>query len=80
MAATLRTAERVREIVAEHLGHPLERATDDANLRDDLGADSLDIVELAMAIEEEFGIEIPDNEADAWVTAGDVIRCIEGKR
>jgi|TARA_Y100001960_G_scaffold309185_1_gene367305 acyl carrier protein len=55
---------RVKEIVAEQLGVELEKVTDTANFIDDLEADSLDTVELVMALEEEFGIEIPDEDAE----------------
>ncbi|MDZ4275553.1 MAG: acyl carrier protein, partial [Erythrobacter sp.] len=55
------TADRVAKIVVEHLGVEAEKVTQDASFIDDLGADSLDIVELVMAFEEEFGVEIPDD-------------------
>ena len=58
------TADRVKKIVVEHLGVDAEKVTEDASFIDDLGADSLDIVELVMAFEEEFGIEIPDEDAE----------------
>ena len=58
------TAGRVKKIVVEHLGVEADKVTEDASFIDDLGADSLDIVELVMAFEEEFGIEIPDEEAE----------------
>ena len=58
------TADRVKKIVVEHLGVEADKVTEDASFIDDLGADSLDIVELVMAFEEEFGIEIPDEEAE----------------
>ncbi len=54
------TADRVKKIVVEHLGVEAEKVTEEASFIDDLGADSLDIVELVMAFEEEFGVEIPD--------------------
>ena len=54
------TADRVKKIVVEHLGVEAEKVTTDASFIDDLGADSLDIVELVLAFEEEFGVEIPD--------------------
>lgn len=61
-------ASRVRAIVAENLGVETEKVVDSANFVEDLGADSLDTVELVMALEEEFGIEIPDAEAEKMST------------
>ena len=58
------TADRVKKIVVEHLGVDAAKVTEDASFIDDLGADSLDIVELVMAFEEEFGVEIPDDAAE----------------
>ena len=58
------TADRVKKIVVEHLGVEADKVTEDASFIDDLGADSLDIVELVMAFEEEFGVEIPDDAAE----------------
>ena len=58
------TADRVQKIVVEHLGVEADKVTQDASFIDDLGADSLDIVELVMAFEEEFGVEIPDDAAE----------------
>lgn len=81
MPDTIRTADRVRALVAEHLGVPVENATDDAELSDDLGADSLDAIELSIALEEAFGIpEITDEEVERWTTVGDIVRTVEGKR
>jgi len=71
--------ERVRAIIAEQLGVKLEEVTDSASFIEDLGADSLDTVELVMALEEEFGIEIPDEDAEKMVTVGDAIKYIEQK-
>jgi acyl carrier protein len=61
-------ADRVKKIVVEHLGVEAEKVTDNANFIDDLGADSLDTVELVMAFEEEFNVEIPDDAAETIVT------------
>ena len=72
-------SDRVRAIIAEQLGVKLEEVTDAASFIEDLGADSLDTVELVMALEEEFGIEIPDEDAEKMVTVGDAIKYIEQK-
>ena len=71
------TAERVKKFVTEHLGVEAEKVTEDAAFIDDLGADSLDIVELVMAFEEEFGVEIPDDAAEDIATVKDAITFIE---
>ncbi|WP_156840525.1 acyl carrier protein [Novosphingobium aquimarinum] len=71
------TADRVKKIVVEHLGVESEKVTEDASFIDDLGADSLDIVELVMAFEEEFGVEIPDDAAEKISTVADAIKYIE---
>ena len=71
------TADRVKKIVVEHLGVEADKVTEDASFIDDLGADSLDIVELVMAFEEEFGVEIPDDAADSILTVGDAVKFIE---
>lgn len=73
------TPEKVKSIIAEQLGVKPEEVTPEAKFIDDLGADSLDTVELVMALEEEFGIEIPDEEAEKLVTVGDALRYIEQK-
>jgi acyl carrier protein len=70
-------AERVKKIVVEHLNVDAEKVTDNASFIEDLGADSLDTVELVMAFEEEFGIEIPDDAAESIVTVGDAVKFIE---
>ena len=66
-------AERVKKIVIEHLGVDEAKVTDTAGFIDDLGADSLDTVELVMAFEEEFGCEIPDDAAEKLLTVKDAI-------
>jgi acyl carrier protein len=71
------TAERVKKIVVEHLGVEPEKVTESASFIDDLGADSLDNVELVMAFEEEFGVEIPDDAAEKISTVADAIRFID---
>ncbi|MEQ8331469.1 MAG: acyl carrier protein [Longimicrobiales bacterium] len=67
------TEARVREIIINELGVEAEKVTDDASFVEDLGADSLDTVELVMAFEEEFGIDIPDEDAEQMRTVGDAI-------
>ena len=69
--------KKVKEIVSEQLGKDANEVTDGASFIDDLGADSLDIVELVMAMEDEFGIEIPDEEAEKIKTVKDVIEYIK---
>ena len=71
------TAERVRAIIVEHLSVDEEKVTDTASVIDDLGADSLDTVELVMAFEEEFGIDIPDEDAEKMVSVSDAIKYLE---
>jgi acyl carrier protein len=66
-------AERVQKIVIEHLGVDNDKVTENASFIDDLGADSLDTVELVMAFEEEFGCEIPDDAAEKILTVKDAI-------
>lgn len=70
-------ADRVKKIVIEHLGVDADKVVDKANFIDDLGADSLDTVELVMAFEEEFGVEIPDDAAETIVTVGDAVRFLD---
>ena len=71
------TAEaRVREIIVEELGVEADKVTSEASFVDDLGADSLDTVELVMALEEEFGIDIPDEDAEKMRTVGDAVAYI----
>lgn len=67
------TADRVKKIVVEHLGVEADKVTEEAAFIDDLGADSLDIVELVMAFEEEFSVEIPDDAAEKIATVKDAI-------
>lgn len=69
--------ERVKKIVVEHLGVDEAKVTDNASFIDDLGADSLDTVELVMAFEEEFGVEIPDDAAEKIMTVQDAISFIQ---
>jgi len=71
------TADRVKKIVVEHLGVEADKVVEDASFIDDLGADSLDIVELVMAFEEEFSVEIPDDAAEKITTVADAIKYID---
>ena len=70
-------ADRVKEIIVEQLGVNEEQVVPEAKFVEDLGADSLDTVELVMALEEEFGAEIPDEEAEKLTTVGEAIKYIE---
>ena len=71
------TADRVKKIVVEHLNVDADKVVEGASFIEDLGADSLDTVELVMAFEEEFGIEIPDDAAESIVTVGDAVKYID---
>ena len=72
-------AERVKKIVVEHLGVEESKVSNEASFIDDLGADSLDTVELVMAFEEEFGVEIPDDAAEKILTIKDAIAFIDSQ-
>jgi len=72
-------AVKVKKIIVEHLGVDEGKVTEDASFIDDLGADSLDTVELVMAFEEEFGAEISDQDAEKILTVGDAVRFIESQ-
>ena len=69
--------EKVKSIIVEQLGVTAEQVTTEAKFIEDLGADSLDTVELVMAFEEEFGIEVPDEEAEKLQAVGDVVSYVE---
>ena len=71
--------EKVRDIICEQLGVTEEQVTSEAKFIEDLGADSLDTVELVMAFEEEFSIEVPDEDAEKLTAVGDVVRYVEDK-
>ncbi|MCK9573800.1 MAG: acyl carrier protein [Candidatus Omnitrophica bacterium] len=71
--------EKVKEIIAEQLGVKKEEIKGESSFIDDLGADSLDTVEVVMALEEEFGIEIPDEDAEKITTVGEAVKYIEAK-
>ena len=72
-------AEKVKNIVVEHLGVEKDKVTESSSFIDDLGADSLDTVELVMAFEEAFDVEIPDEKAETILTVGDAISHLESK-
>ena len=72
-------SSRVKKIVADHLGVEESKVADESSFIDDLGADSLDTVELVMAFEEEFGSEISDSDAEKILTVGDAVKYIESK-
>ena len=69
--------EKVKDIIVEELGVEREKLTGEASFMEDLGADSLDTVELVMAFEEEFGCEIPDDAAETILTVGDAVKFLE---
>jgi acyl carrier protein len=71
--------EKVKDIIVEELGVEREKLTDGASFMEDLGADSLDTVELVMAFEKEFDIDIPDEEAEKLRTVGDALRYLQDK-
>ena len=71
------TFEKVKKIVAEKLGVPEEKVTESASFVNDLGADSLDVVEFVMEVEKEFNVEIPDEEAGKLQTVGDAVKYID---
>ena len=77
---TENVSSRVKKIVADHLGIDESKVVDESSFIDDLGADSLDTVELVMAFEEEFGSEISDCDAEKILTVGDAVKFIEEKK
>ena len=80
MASVEEISERVKSIVAEQLGAAADDVTSKASLIEDLGADSLDIVELVMALEEEYEMEIPDEDAEKIQTVEDIVTYISNKQ
>ena len=79
MSSSEETTERVKKIIVDQLGVPADDVTAQASFIEDLGADSLDIVELVMALEEEFNMEIPDEDAEKIQTVNDVVTYISAK-
>ena len=71
--------EKVKDIIAEQLGVKKEEIKPESSFIDDLGADSLDTVEVVMALEEEFGVEIPDEDAEKIITVGEAVKYIDNK-
>ena len=74
------TVQKIKDIIVEQLSVNAEQVTPEAKFIEDLGADSLDIVELVMAFEEEFGVEVPDSDAEKLLSVGDVVKYIEDKQ
>ena len=72
--------DKVKEIIIEQLDVEPEKVTTNANIQDDLGADSLDVVDLVMSLEEEFDVEIPDEAVEGIKTVGDIVKYIEDKQ
>lgn len=69
--------EKLKSLIADQLDVDADTITEDSNIQEDLGADSLDVVDLVMAIEEEFDVEIPDEEVEGIKTVGDIIKYLE---
>lgn len=72
--------EKVLEVVAEQLGVSVEDLTEETSFKDDLNADSLDLFQIIMSLEEEFGIEIPNEDAEKILTIGDALKYVESKK
>lgn len=72
--------EKIKEMVADSLGVDADTVTENSSFKDDLGADSLDLFELVMALEEEFGVEIPTEDLEQIATVGDVIKYVEAHK
>ena len=71
--------EKVKEMLCEQLDVEEDKVTPEASIVDDLGADSLDVVDLIMSLEEEFDVEVPDEDVEGMKTVGDIVKYIEGK-
>ena len=72
--------DKVKELIAEQLDVKADDITETSNIQDDLGADSLDVVELVMALEDEFDVEIPEDQVENIKTVGDIVKFIEDKQ
>ena len=72
--------DKVKEIIVDQLDVDADKVTNGANIQDDLGADSLDVVDLVMSLEEEFDIEIPDEAVEGIKTVGDIVKYLEEKK
>ena len=72
--------DKVKELIAEQLDVKADDITETANIQDDLGADSLDVVDLVMALEDEFDVEIPEDQVENIKTVGDIVKFIEDKQ
>lgn len=75
----METLDKVKRLIAEHLNKPVEEITEDKEIVKDLGADSLDIVEMLMSLEDEFGVTVSDEDAVNIKTVGDIVKTIEKK-
>lgn len=75
----METLDKVKQLIAEHLNKPVEEITEDKEIVKDLGADSLDIVEMLMSLEDEFGVTVSDEDAINIKTVGDIVKTIEKK-
>ena len=73
------TSEKIKELIAKQLNKPVAEITDDKEVVKDLGADSLDVMEMLMNLEEEFGVTVPEEDAVNIKTVGDIVRLIESK-
>lgn len=73
-------SDKIKELIANQLNKPIDEITDEKDVKVDLGADSLDIVEMIMAFEDEFGISVQDEEGAGVKTVGDIIKLIESKK
>lgn len=74
------TFEKVKKTIADKLGVESDKITENSSFIDDLGADSLDVVDLAMALEDEFGVKIEDDKLEKFVTVGDVVSYLDSKK
>ena len=72
--------DKVKELISEQLDVKVDDITEASNIQDDLGADSLDVVDLVMALEDEFDVEIPEDQVENIKTVGDIVKFIEDKQ